>query len=192
MADKISVPLFKLTIPLGAFTVLVGQNGCGKTTVLRAVRERWCNENASTLAGRLAAYRYVDAIIPPGQAQTRYSCGGGLYVHDVIVAALTASHERMPCVFDNFGTGLHPVTIARLVTALREIGAQVVAATHSPDVADCLTHAEVIVMHGGKARPLSDHPESAKWSHLTRTGEFWSTVGESWVSDPKENAPVGE
>lgn len=184
MIRKIHVSTFDIDVPLGPFNLIVGENGCGKTTVLRAILATHGNARASDSAARTQAHRYVDTIlpVPVGRTQHRYAYSGGLDVHDTITAALTAARTDTPCVLDNLGAMLHPSVIARLIASLRTIGAQVIATTHSPDVVDCFEFSEVLVMHGGKVRRLSEHPESEKWSALVRAGEFWSTVGESWVS----------
>jgi len=32
-------------------------------------------------------------------------------------------------------------------------------------------------------KPLTDHPEYERWKDLMAPGEFWSTVGEKWVTE---------
>jgi hypothetical protein len=82
----------------------------------------------------------------------------------------------------NLGDSLHPSKHAAMVASLRAAGVPFVATTHSADVVDQFTGDEVIALHESKAACLSEHPEWLKWSTLIRTGEFWATVGESWVA----------
>ena len=38
-------------------------------------------------------------------------------------------------------------------------------------------------------KPLTDHPEYERWKDLMAPGEFWSTVGESWITEGDSKKP---
>jgi predicted ATPase len=93
---------------------------------------------------------------------------------------------------DDFERGLHPVAQADLVKQLRGIQAnrpelQIVATSHSPHLLDSFAAEEVLLTSLGDdgyavVKPLTDHPEYERWKDFMDTGEFWSTVGEGWVT----------
>lgn len=182
MIDRIHVPALNLTVPLGPFCVLVGVNGCGKTTVLGAINDvhryvAWSTHRSRE--ERVEIQAIAEAAVPQRRS------GGSIDAWTAVADAMQARRLGVPLTIDNLGATLHPTAAGRLVATLRTIGAQVIATTHSPDVVDAFAGDEVLVLHDGKAARLSQHPEWAKWSTLTRTGEFWSTVGEAWVADVK-------
>jgi len=102
-------------------------------------------------------------------------------------------HPRCPklVLLDDIDGGLHSTAQAELVRAIRAILAarpdvQVICSSHSPDLLDNVSLEEIRVMaldRDGYARcaRLADHPESARWRGMLRTGEFWSSVGEDWL-----------
>jgi hypothetical protein len=65
---------------------------------------------------------------------------------------------------------------------------QILATSHSPYLLDHLEADEVWLTNLDEngctvARRLSDHPEHDEWSDEMSPGEFWSYVGESWVTE---------
>ena len=75
--------------------------------------------------------------------------------------------------------------LERLLGARPEL--QVICTTHSPYLLDNFETEEVVVVSADEkgythAAPLSDHPDYVRFKELMRAGEFWSTVGESWVA----------
>jgi predicted ATPase len=97
---------------------------------------------------------------------------------------------------DDLERALHPKAAARLVTQIRSIqkerrDLQVIATTHSPYLLDCFRPEEVRLSalneHGhavfGK---LIDHPEFERWKDEMMPGEFWSSVGEDWLTKPAD------
>lgn len=92
---------------------------------------------------------------------------------------------------DDIDQGLHPQAQFKLVEALRAIleerpDVQIICTSHSPDLLDVFRPEEVQVMSLGpgsavSAARLDHHPEWPKWSGMLQTGEFWQSVGESWV-----------
>ncbi|EYF00599.1 AAA family ATPase [Chondromyces apiculatus] len=106
-------------------------------------------------------------------------------------------HPSLPklVLADDIDKALHPDAQADLVRCLRTIqqerpDLQIVCTTHSPYLLDHVALDEVRVMaldDAGHAvcRKLSDHPESARFRDMLRTGEFWASVGEDWVKEPR-------
>jgi hypothetical protein len=94
---------------------------------------------------------------------------------------------------DDIDRGLHLGAQASLVKTLRELmkldpQLQIVCTTHSPYVLDLFEPAEVRVLaldaeRRTHARPLTEHPDFARWKFGTQTGELWAALGETWVID---------
>jgi predicted ATPase len=98
---------------------------------------------------------------------------------------------------DDIELGLHPAAQGKLIEILRKIQErdpelQIIATSHSPFILNYLDPKEVrmtFLAENGFARceKLTAHPEFERWKDLMSPGEFWSTVGESWlekVGDP--------
>jgi hypothetical protein len=99
---------------------------------------------------------------------------------------------------DDLDHSLHPRAYGKLVKSLRVLleerpELQIVCTTHAPYLLDCFAPEEVRVLSVDKsghtrARALTEHPE---WSDRLRgglsSGEFWSSVGEDWVSAVSED-----
>jgi len=94
---------------------------------------------------------------------------------------------------DDIDRGLHLAAQAKLVQALRTLmkldpELQIICTTHSPYLLDLFEPAEVRVLaldaeRRTHARPLTEHPDFAKWKFGTQTGELWAALGEAWVVD---------
>jgi energy-coupling factor transporter ATP-binding protein EcfA2 len=98
---------------------------------------------------------------------------------------------------DDIDQGLHPDAQAKLVTALRRLLArrpdtQIVCTSHSPYLLDHFRAEEVQVMSqtGGcvSAARLDSHEDWPRWEGKLQPGEFWQSVGESWVGDQGREA----
>jgi hypothetical protein len=99
---------------------------------------------------------------------------------------------------DDIELKLHPAAQAKLINALRAIqkrdaSLQIVATSHSPFILNYLDPKEVrmtFLAENGFARceKLTAHPEFEKWKDLMSPGEFWSTVGESWLEKVGETS----
>lgn len=116
-------------------------------------------------------------------------------------ALLTLLHGENPpnlLLLDDIDKGLHPRAINSLVEILRGLmeqrpELQIIATTHSPYLLDQIPVEAVICMHVGedgfaKAKLLSDHPEYENWKDTMTAGEFWSVMGEAWVTQPVKAA----
>lgn len=109
-------------------------------------------------------------------------------------------HPQCPrlILMDDIDGSLHSTAQAELVRCLRKIqkdrsDLQIVCTSHSADLLDHVELEEVRVMvldANGYARcgRLSDHPQSAEWRKMLRTGEFWASVGEDWLLETPADA----
>lgn len=99
---------------------------------------------------------------------------------------------------DDLGSCLHPKAQKQVIDIIRQVqrenpALQVVATSHSPYLLDCLQPEEVRVTtldeNGYQlCAKLGDHPEFEKWKEVMTPGEFWSMVGENWVTPTAEVA----
>lgn len=93
---------------------------------------------------------------------------------------------------DDLDRALHPDAQRVLVGYLRRLidkraGLQVIATTHSPYLVEHLDFDQVLATtldptRGSVIQPLIKHPDAARWRDEMSAGEFWSSVGESWVA----------
>lgn len=93
--------------------------------------------------------------------------------------------------FDDIDKGLHPDAQAKLVASLRKLLArrgdlQILCTSHSPYLLDHFLPEEVQVLSLADGRVaaarLDQHPDWPKWKGKLQTGEFWQSVGESWIT----------
>ncbi len=93
---------------------------------------------------------------------------------------------------DDLARGLHPLAQGNLIRELRGLQKrdptlQIVASTHSPYLLDHFRAEEICLLStspDGSAHcaTLAEHPEYDRWREAMASGEFWSTVGEKWVT----------
>jgi predicted ATPase len=122
---------------------------------------------------------------------------GTLLTLALLTALMTVDRSQLILV-DDLERGLHPKAVGDLIQQLRRIQAenpelQIVASSHSPYLVGFLQAEEVLLTsldEDGYAaiKPLTDHPDYERWKDFMDPGEFWSTVGESWVT--KRNASL--
>ncbi len=111
-----------------------------------------------------------------------------------VLAALSVHDGPQVILIDDLERGLHPKAMASFIQQLRGIQSpllQIVATSHSPYLIDCMKADEVLLTsldESGYAvvRPLTDHPEYESWKGFMAPGEFWSSVGEDWVTKEKK------
>lgn len=94
---------------------------------------------------------------------------------------------------DDLERGLHPRAMGSLIKQFRLLqqqnpDLQIVATTHSPYLLDYVEADEVLLTSlsdDGYAavKPLTEHPDYERWKDVMAPGEFWSTVGERWVTE---------
>jgi predicted ATPase len=120
---------------------------------------------------------------------------GTLMALALLTVLMGPTHPRL-VLLDDIELSLHPAAQAKLIEVLRAIQKrdpelQIVATSHSPFILNYLDPKEVrmtFLAENGFARceKLTAHPEFEKWKDLMSPGEFWSTVGESWVAKAGE------
>jgi predicted ATPase len=122
------------------------------------------------------------------------SISDGTLLTLALLTALVTTDRAQLILVDDLERGLHPKAVGDLVQQLRRIQEedpelQVVATSHSPYLVDFLRAEEVLLTsldEEGYAviKSLSDHPDYERSKDFFDTGEFWSTVGEGWVTKP--------
>ncbi|MBN1206695.1 MAG: AAA family ATPase [Myxococcaceae bacterium] len=129
------------------------------------------------------------------------AAGEGTLMALALLTVLMGPAQPRLVLLDDIELSLHPAAQAKLIEVLRAIQKrdpelQIVATSHSPFILNYLDPKEVrmtFLAENGFARceKLTAHPEFEKWKDLMSPGEFWSTVGESWVEKAGE-ASVSE
>jgi predicted ATPase len=117
---------------------------------------------------------------------------GTLFALTVLVA-VASSEGDTAILIDDIERGLHPKAVKDLIRVLREIqkitpNLQIIATSHSPYVLHELEPKEVRVVNfdpelGTLVARLEDYPDFDKWRNEMTPGEFWSFVGEDWVTE---------
>lgn len=102
----------------------------------------------------------------------------------------------MTIMLDDLDRALHPKAQRELVGYLHELvrtrpGLQIIATTHSPYLVEHLEYDEVRAITQqpdgtSVVASLADHPQAERWREEMSAGEFWSSVGESWVAAGKQ------
>jgi predicted ATPase len=109
-----------------------------------------------------------------------------------LLTLLSAPDPPGLILIDDLERGLHPRALGELIQLLRKVQEQdpelqIIATSHSPYLLDHLQAEEILLTaldDEGYAvvRSLAEHPEYERWKDVMAPGEFWSTVGESWVT----------
>lgn len=120
---------------------------------------------------------------------------GTLYALGLIVKILDPQRPKT-LLIDDIDHGFHPKAQLTLVELLHKLleeipDLQIIATSHSPYILSGLKWDEVRVTalrDDGSAviRPLTAHPNYAKWKESMSPGEFWSHAGEDWVIRQEE------
>ncbi|MGE6757082.1 AAA family ATPase [Corallococcus interemptor] len=127
------------------------------------------------------------------------SVGEGTLMALGLLTVLLGPQKPKLLLLDDIELALHPVAQGKLIEVLRAIQKndpelQIVATSHSPFILNYLKPEEIrmtFLAENGFARceKLTAHPEFEKWKDLMSPGEFWSTVGESWIDKVPASAP---
>jgi predicted ATPase len=130
------------------------------------------------------------------------SAGEGTLMTLGLLTVLMGPSRPKLVLLDDIEMSLHPAAQGQLIEVLRKIqeqhpGLQIIATSHSPFVLNFLKPEEVRITslaENGFARcmPMTSHPDFERWKGLMSPGEFWSTVGESWVHNSEARAGQGE
>ena len=115
-----------------------------------------------------------------------------------LLTVLMGPHKPRLVLLDDIEMRLHPAAQAKLIEVLRRLQQrdpelQIIATSHSPFILNYLEPKEVrmaFLAENGFARceKLTAHPDFERWKDLMSPGEFWSTVGESWLEKVGEPA----
>jgi predicted ATPase len=115
----------------------------------------------------------------------------GTLVTLALLVVLAGPNPPGLVLIENLERGLHPKALRDLVDQIRLLQKQnpklqVVATSHSPYLLDYVEADEILLTSLGEdgyasVKALSEHPEYDRWKDVMAPGEFWSTVGESWV-----------
>jgi len=113
-----------------------------------------------------------------------------------VLTALSTSGSPQAVLIDDIERGLHPKALKDYIEQIRLLQKkdpelQIIATSHSPYLLDYLQAEEILLTsldEDGYAvvKPLTDHPEYERWKDLMDPGEFWSHVGEDWVTQKKK------
>jgi predicted ATPase len=116
-----------------------------------------------------------------------------------LLTLINAPEPPNVLLIDDIERGLHPRAMGELIGQLRKLqeqnpDLQIVATTHSPLLVDYLKPEEVLLTalnDDGSATvaPLTEHPDFERWKDVMEPGEFWSTVGEKWITERKASKP---
>lgn len=109
-----------------------------------------------------------------------------------LLAALHCPAMPTLILIDDIDHGLHLSAQFQIIQAIRAVMArrpelQVICTSHSPFLFEKVRGEEVRVMaldaNGhSRIKPLTAHPDYARWARGLTTGEVWATVGEDWVT----------
>ena len=127
------------------------------------------------------------------------SAGEGTLMALGLLSVLMGLRKPRLILLDDIELSLHPTAQGKLIEVLRSIQKndpelQIVATSHSPFILNYLKPEEVrmtFLAENGFARceKLTAHPDFEKWKDMMTPGEFWSTVGESWMEKVPASAP---
>lgn len=97
---------------------------------------------------------------------------------------------------DDVERGFHPRALQDLVRQLRNVQdqepeLQIVVTSHSPYLLDFLRAEEILLASldddgYSTVQPLVRHPDYERWKGFMAPGEFWSSVGEDWITKDKK------
>jgi predicted ATPase len=115
----------------------------------------------------------------------------GTLITLALLVVLTSPSAPGLILIENLERGLHPKALGNLIAQIRSLQShnsdlQIVATSHSPYLLDYLKADEILLTSLNEdgyasAQALSEHPDYDRWKDVMAPGEFWSTVGESWV-----------
>lgn len=126
-----------------------------------------------------------------GEGIPAYAVSEGTLLTLALISVLVGPSPPTLVLIDNLERGLHPKALGDLVAQIRSLqkqnpDLQIVATSHSPYLLDYLEADEILLTSLNEdgyssVKALSDHPDYDRWKDVMAPGEFWSTVGESWV-----------
>lgn len=143
-----------------------------------------------TLIRSYSGHRILLDLVGAEGIPSQGASEGTLLVLGLLGVLFSAPRPKL-ILLDDLDRALHPKAQKDLVAQLRTLlerdpELQIIATSHSPYLVDHLDPKEVrlsTVLPDGTIRfgALTQHPDFDRWKDAMRLGEFWSTVGESWV-----------
>jgi predicted ATPase len=113
-----------------------------------------------------------------------------------VLTALSTCDSPQVALIDDLERGLHPKALGHYIDQLRILQKQdpelqIIATSHSPYLLDYLRAEEVLLTSLDEngytvVKSLTDHPDYERWKEVMGPGEFWSTVGEDWITKEKK------
>ncbi|HZI13601.1 MAG TPA: AAA family ATPase [Myxococcus sp.] len=148
-----------------------------------------------TVVRSYSGHRILFDLVGADGIPSQGASEGTLLVLGLLTVLFSTPKPKL-VLLDDLDRGLHPKAQKDLVSQLRKLlervpELQIIATSHSPYLVDHLDPKEVrlsTVLPDGTIRfaELTQHPDFERWKEVMRPGEFWSTVGESWVGSLKE------
>ncbi len=146
-------------------------------------------------------YKLVFETLAAKEVPAQYVSDGTMYTLGYLAAIESTRARSALLLIDDLDQGLHPRAQVELIGQLRKLqevkpDLQIVATSHSPYLLDCLAPREVRIVavgsdHTARIAKLTDHPEYERWKDVMAPGEFWSSVGESWVESATAAGAAG-
>lgn len=121
---------------------------------------------------------------------------GTLLLLGLLTIIAEQSGSPTTVMLDDLDRALHPKAQRRVVEHLHGLlksrpELQIIATSHSPYLVEHLAYEEVLAMTqsttDGRSliAPLAEHPDAARWRDEMSAGEFWSTMGEQWITEER-------
>lgn len=130
------------------------------------------------------------------EAIPAYDVSEGTLLTLGVLTALSTTNSPQAVLVDDIERGLHPRALKDYIAQIRSLQKQdpelqIIATSHSPYLLDYIQAEEILLTSlddDGYAvvKPLTDHPEYERWKDLMAPGEFWSHVGEDWITQEKK------
>lgn len=206
-----------LVIPLSPLTCIIGKNGCGKQNILRLIELIAAKEGLKTTGTGPVILRSDERTDVFRQGKHRgftFDTTGTFYeqiidnirfIQDIngpfaikdqcYMAAKYGFHIS----FNMVESELHPKKQWELIDKIKKCqecnpGLQVIMTTYSPYLLDRLNPDQILVMEktkkGTYIKKLSEHPSANSMLGVLSPGEFWASIGESWVAGEQEPGAI--
>jgi predicted ATPase len=164
---------------------------------IRIRKQKTLRDEYGKLKRERTVQEYVgDAIVfdtSSGSDLPASACSEGtMFVLGLLTVILGPQRPRL-LLLDDIDHALHPRAQEKLSNEIRAFMSQcpdlqIVATSHSPLLLDHLTHDEVRITNINDDGTvtigrLDEHAKFSRWKDEMTPGEFWSMVGEKWLSE---------
>lgn len=113
-----------------------------------------------------------------------------------LLTTIAAPNSPSIILVDELERGLHPRALSDFLCQLRLLqtkntSLQIIATSHSPYLLDLLRAEEILLTSFDEdgfaiVRSLTAHPDYKRWKDFMAPGEFWSNVGEDWITQSRK------